>query len=159
MIADASIQQIVTAFEVNGMTAEEISQELYPEMDVVVIKTVLQQNSTVYAQKNKEALKKGEESDINEFEFEQIKRAMKGLAFSTSNEELKYKTLKFLWNEKKGRNDAALTVAKLQALRGAPQTNIFLLQEQVKKAKQLVAASREPVLLDVPSSTTEVATA
>lgn len=136
----AQSKEIVSMFEVCGMTPEQISDEV--GIELAVVKCCLKANSSAY---NETVLP---EHDITDAEFEQIKMGYKQLMFS-EDEKVRERALRFLWNEKKGRNEDKTMIANIGKM------NIIMFNERLNKARQarerfLSKNNSEPAI-DVPS--------
>lgn len=151
---DPAIEQIVSAFEIAQMTPEQIKQELFPDMELAVIKNALAQFSSVYAEQQKQlATKEGGvgQEDITDEEFSQIKRTLKQIALYGESEEVRARCCKYLWEEKKGRNEAK---AKIKALQQAPVVNIFTLSKHLEQARRALEVSKQKAI-DIVASPTQ----
>src|SRR5678810_1078305 len=134
---NATIQQIVSSHESLSMTPEQIQQELFPEMELAVIKHTLLQYSSLYKATNKHLEAAGMDGDITDDEFVAIKRTLKDIALHNESDELRARYCKYLWDEKKGRNDASLIAAKAKTkqLANAPTVNIIMLSKHLEQSK------------------------
>lgn len=110
---NAETQQIVKAYEVANMSPEEIHDSFCPDIEVETIKATLFQFSRKWKEengiKNVNGVLQTKEGvtleDVSDGEFEQIKAAYKDLALHSDSDEIRSRALKWLWNEKKKRND------------------------------------------------------
>ena len=140
-------QQIVTAYEDSGVTSLEDLCSIFSDFEPEAIKTVLLQYSTKYrrlhlaSSKNKDSDNIEKPEDITDDEFEHIKQSLKNLALNCPDDNVRARTLKFLWNEKKGRNDIDKSLKGLAAL----NINVNMLNDHLKQIK----AAKERAIIDV----------
>ena len=118
-----SNMEIIHMFENEGMSVEEIATAR--DYEVVAVKNILSIGSKQY----RDECKTSEEELISDAEARSIVEAMKGLGFSAENELVRFNALKYLFDEKKGRNDKKETQAV--------SLNVQLLNTELKKIKQL----------------------
>lgn len=157
---NATSQQIVSAHETLSMTPEEIQRELFPEMDPLVIKTILLQHSSLYQATNNRLEKAGVDADVTKEEVREFLNIIKDVARSSEVDETRAKCAKFLVNEGKGRNDAPLRAIELRSkeIAKGPTVNIFMLSKHLEQSKRALALAKErskqlnpasPSILDV----------
>ena len=135
-------EQIVTAFEVNGLEPEQIADAF--GLDVLAVKSVLLQNSSIYRKDSK----KDERLQFTEGEAEEMKTIILNIARYTEDDpNLQFKAAKFILEDKKGRLDAQATGKQMNQF----NFNVLRFEEQMKKA--LEARERtERKAIDVTSS-------
>lgn len=135
--------QIVASYEDHGVTIEEIAANFGFSEEAV--KILLGAKSSVYrAQVKAEVI-----PDVTDDDFDQVKAVMKSLLLS-DQPNVQLKAARFLWDEKKNRNDPAATKASM--LNGAV-ININVINEQMQKARVAVEraktkATQAPVLIE-----------
>lgn len=141
MLGNSDIQ-IKTAYEEEGMSPEEISQDMGYE--VVAVKAKLMQVSSKY--RSACGKEPEEESELN-FSDEQLKivtQEMFDLAMHTEDEHLKYKCLTYIRDDKKGRKDV---------VKATQQVPINLLQfNQFLNSSKNMAQQAIQNAIDVTSS-------
>jgi hypothetical protein len=129
----AGEQQIVTCFETLNLDPAQIADSL--GLDETAVKSVLVCRSNKYRMSLKYDQDMGGvkvDEDISDDEFQQIRQAALGIALNPDPEFIptKAKMIRFLWNEKKGRNN----VQKTQQM----SVSVYLLNDQIRKAKDAV---------------------
>jgi len=107
------------------MTTEQIAVEV--GLEEIAVKACLSSYSSLY---NDQMSSEKEEEDISDEEFAQIKMAYKQLMFS-EDDRVKEKALRFLWDEKKGRNKQKDTL-----ILNAGKINILAFNDRLIKARQ-----------------------
>lgn len=143
---NATNSQIVTLYEVENLPPEVIAEEL--SWEVAAVKAILLQNSLAYRKAtfpDKEG--HSEEPDITEEEFAQIKTALKNIALYGEDEATRARVLKFLFDEKKGRNINPATV-----IAQAPKLNITIINAQLQRARAAISRAKEQPLLSEQST-------
>lgn len=126
-----SPKQIIKLYEdADGLTPEEICLAC-PGLEIEAVKSALLNGSRIY----RERLKAKKEF-ITEDEHDLIKQGLMALAFSAENEHVKFRTLKYLHEEKTGRND-------VRALTGV-NINMNSLNVQLEEIKRLREESLKP---------------
>ncbi len=118
---------IVHQYDELGMTIEEIAEE-HPNLDPVGIKTCLTTFSLKYKQENSTP----DQPEITDDEHRLFMNSYKGLALGAEDEKVRERALKFLINEKKGRND----VIKKMVEDSNKQVNFFQVNQYLIKARQ-----------------------
>lgn len=130
--------QIVAAYE-GGMTIQQIAEDLCAseQFDETTIKTVLASFSSVYRNSidDKAITNENKAPDLTDTEFDDIKRVAKELALFAEDDNVRARMIKFLWDEKKGRNDAKLANAK-RGVKNLSIVNVRLFNEHLKQARQ-----------------------
>lgn len=145
----AGTQQLVEYYETYLPTIEEL-QSQFPDYEVESIKTVLAQFSSLYRKQLKESgkdKKLEKPDDISDDEFETIKAGLKNLAFSGEDEHVRARLLKFLWDEKKGRNNVVSSKSQTNI-----NVSVQLINNQIQRAKLAKAKALgqlPPVVVDV----------
>ena len=95
----AANEQIVSAYEVSGMSIPEIAAEL--ELDELAVKAVLLQNSNVF----RKECKKNVELNYNDDEAQEMKAIVLNLARYSEDERLQFRAAQYVLDDKKGRLD------------------------------------------------------
>jgi hypothetical protein len=141
-------------YEVNQMTIEQIAATT--GFEPLAIKATLAAYSPTYRkdisvqqsfQQTKSPVPSGAPptiaEDISDTDFELIRQAALGIALDTSNDYVptKARMLKFLWNEKKGRNN-------VNGLRGA-SVNILQFNDHIVQAARAVKDALGQTTVDV----------
>lgn len=138
---------LVVAYEVEGMSPEEISE--VEELEVSVVKNTLMQHSSKYKQENKSVSQEENTSGISESEYQDILNGVKQIALYEEQSHTKLKASLYLIEEYKGRNDAR---ARGTSKSGAPVVNInmgaALLNHHLRKAKEVSARIRQELLIE-----------
>ena len=136
-------QGIITAYEVCGLSPEEIAAQ--EDLEVESVKAVLLQFSVQYRKSftavTAVAIEKGEdvtlgapdpEPEITEVEYKAMWDAYKQLAMYSEVDSVRERALRFALEEKKGRNSA-----RIRALAGVSgNKNVLLLNQVLKKVKE-----------------------
>lgn len=118
-----SEHQVVSMYELGSMSPGDISEST--GYDLLAIKTTLASHSKIYrermeqtalvTQANGTVVPSRDEGDISDSEMAMIKSGILDIAFNAPEEQLntKFRALKFLFQEKKGRNNVA-TVSSIK---------------------------------------------
>ena len=146
-------KQVVTAFEDLGMSPEEIAQSEDFNMDLLTVKAILMQFSSLYRKesKNDAALQ------FSDGEAEECKDIILNIARYTEDEHLQFKAASFILNDKKGRLDDGRMLAKMRD-NPAILVNIHLtkaLQARERTVQKAVEIQSEKVLQTVESERAE----
>lgn len=120
-------EQIVTAFEDNNMTVEEIAEDF--DMDVLSIKTVLLQCSTRY----RKLARKEPELSFSQDEAIEMRNIMVQIAKYAEDPNLQFRAARYIYDDVKGRNDLDSGIKQVNI-------NVMTFNEQMQKA--LAAANR-----------------
>ncbi len=120
--------QIVAAYETCEVTPEEIAEQFGIELETVKI-------ALLQSPKYRESIKQGEEEDVTQDEYKAILHEYKSLAFSTRDDGVKEKSLRFLINEKKGRNSTNAALLKGSGV----VFNILQINASIAKTRQQLA--------------------
>jgi len=129
-------ETIKALYEDSELTPEEIAESLGVHPSVV--RLVLKGSSEKYTATDAKA-------DVTDAEFEAVKEATKQIAFDKDQAAfLRAQMLKFLWNEKKGRNDAKVGQV-------AANMNILILNEKLSSV-----VSRKQAALESPAQPIEL---
>lgn len=127
-------QRIRVMHEDLGMTPEQISED--GGIELVLVKSVLASIDPVFA--------KTIEEDISDGEYKQFLSTYKNLALGTDNPNVQERSLRWLMEEKKGRNEA-----RIKSLQEMGKVNVLLLQqafEQAKFAEQRALGNCKPII-------------
>jgi hypothetical protein len=139
---------IVTAFEVENISPEEISE--MEEIDLSVVKQILLQHSPSYRASlrdiNGVTISGSDESNgITKQEYEDILAGVKNMALYGDNEFSRLRSSLFLLDEYKGRNDARVRqnnqVRPINLKVGA-----LILNQHLQKAKAFKESKKERLL-------------
>lgn len=138
---NAENQQIVTLFEEVGMGPDEIAQS--EEMDLIAVKTILMQCSSLYRQESKQ--NKSLEFTVDE--AEEMKQILLNRARYSEDEHLQVKCAIFIINDKKGRLDGGRMLGQL----GNAVINFNMQMQKVQDARERTLKKAEEVkqLVDV----------
>jgi hypothetical protein len=130
-------QAIITAYEQEEMTVEEIS--VVRELDPVAVKACLAQSSAKYRKDC--GLEKDIESgnDFSEDDGRWAVRALIETGMSTDDDHLRTKIAMFVRDDKKGRREPARAF-------GGQQFNILMLNEQLAKVRGVAESIRGKLL-------------
>lgn len=132
---------IVTSYEVLELSVEDIAAQ--EGLEVESVKAILAGHSSLY----RERLRSDSATeDISNGEFEDIKSAMKQIALYGEQEGVRLKALRFLWDEKKGRNE----IKKDEGARNL-RVNVLIFNQQLKKIREVRSKVRDtqtPQILD-----------
>lgn len=140
-------ERIKTMYEDLGMTVEEIAGE--ENVDTSLVKTSLAASSHTYTEK----LKAGKEEDITDEEYKTYLTAYKELAIAGSEEypAIKERSLRWLMEEKKGRNEARIK-ALAQSHGLGTNFNVLVLQNALDasaKIKKKLQGKKKAELIEV----------
>lgn len=148
-----STQQIVTAYEVNGLEPEQIVIAFDGEYDILAIKSVLMQFSGKYRSVTKPELQAdgtkkevGFTDEDETFALSTIRR----LAEYAEDEHIQAKMAMYIREDKRGRRDAVKQVGQ-----GA-SGNIFLLQQFISKGNEALKFT-EKKAIDITSTSSKAA--
>lgn len=138
----AGNQEIITSYETLGMSPEDIAAEL--DLEVTAVKAVLFQNSSIY---RKDA-KTDETLQFTETEAEECKRIIMNIARYSEDENLQFRSARYVLDSKTGRLDAQKALPSVQF-------NVLNFNEHMKKA---IAAARniEQKAIEVSTSREDV---
>lgn len=145
-------QQVVALYELNAMSPEMIAEVL--GYDVLAVKSALSTHSRIYREAIKqEVLLAGGSNNlidiqqvtndsqegeiVNNEQFQQLKQAAINIALSSDDNvgaATKARMIKFLLNEKKGRNDVRGQVKNIH-------TNVILINQGLQQAKEAIRKS------------------
>lgn len=96
-------RQIVEAYEVEGLTPDQIASDL--DYDPTAVSLSLAQYSPVYQQKNKALVIAEEKPLFDDSHMNRARDIMSALMMNTDAPQVQFQAAKFVINEKKGRND------------------------------------------------------
>lgn len=144
-------QQVVALYELNAMSPEMIAEVL--GYDVLAVKSALASHSRIYRESFKQevllargassldiqqATNDSQEGEIvNNEQFQQLKQAAINIALSSDDNvgaATRARMIKFLLNEKKGRNDVRGQVKNIH-------TNVILINQGLQQAKEAIRRS------------------
>jgi len=140
----ASSQSLVTLFEVEGLSPEQIAQ--CEDVDLMSVKTILMQ----YSKKYRELMRKGGEEvkaqlDYTEDEQRDAKDVLHRIMLQTEDEHLQYKCATYIRDDGKGRKDKV----KIKGL----NLNLTLIQQAFQKANDCIEQSRQTShIIDIPAN-------
>ncbi len=139
----AVITQCKELYETSGLSVSDIAVEL--DLEPEAVKTILIQNSQIF---NKNlALDKETFTDVD---YEAAKEAMKSCLYSEESAVV-FRASQFIINEKKGRNDP------VKSIKTAGNFNVLIINNQMKRAKEAIAKSKNKRVIDVTSTSEEQA--
>lgn len=140
----AAIQQLKTAYEVNGMTIDEIAEE-FPSYDIAAIKAALANSSAKYRKDC--GLDKEAEEGLN-FTDDELRRVNQvifetAMTAETSDGNIDYKTrlaaATYIRDDKKGRKEAVRHIA-------GNTFNILSFNEQLQRAREMCAGAKQKLI-------------
>lgn len=125
-------QQIITLYDESGLSVEEIAQEL--DYEVVAVKAILSSYSEVYKSRNRKDTLTQEE-EITDDEKAELLRRMKSIALYSEDENVAARLCRYLYDEKKGRNNIQTIGAGIRGLNVTViNQTISLANNAIKKA-------------------------
>ena len=128
-------EQVITAFEVNGMSPEEIALDL--DLDLLAVKAILHQNSSDF----RKAAKDDDTLQFKTSEAEEMKAIILNIArYEEDDQHLKFKAAKFVLEDKKGRLDVGKEL-------GHNTFNFQINNFKEQMAKALQAAERTKAMI------------
>lgn len=119
-------QAIKTAFEVEDMTPQEISECM--NLDVVAVKSCLLNNSTLYRKLCNAAPEEEDTLNYNREEQQRIKDVIFDLAMGAENEKLRFEAAVYIRDDAKGRKDRNNNL---------PTTNVLVLNNILKQGREM----------------------
>lgn len=135
-----STQQIVTAYEDNGLSVEQIRAAFDNEFDEVAIRAVLSQFSGKYRSDNKLVEKKEEVPSFKESDEEAALQTIRNLMEYSDDENLRGRLAMYVREDRRGRRDA---VTKLGQGAGS---NIFMLQQFITKGNEALKVTEQKMI-------------
>lgn len=140
-----SSEQIVTAFEVNQMSPEEIASEF--DCEVAAVKSVLMQSSSLY----RKACKSDDSLTFTDDEARQALQAISNIVRYSEDEHLKLRAAIYIRDDKKGRLDVVKASTGLNINLIAVNDQMRRALDAVAKAKALSADRAKPIVdISVP---------
>lgn len=133
----AEHQAIITAYEQEGMTCEQIADTR--ELDLVAVKACLAQSSRKYRDDCGLNQEIESQEDFTKDDLRWATRALVETGMSTEDEHLRAKIAMFVRDDKKGRREPARVM-------GGQQFNILMLNEQLQKVRGVAEGIREKLL-------------
>lgn len=127
----SSNQQIVTAFEVNQMSPEEISEEL--GYDIVSVKAILMQCSSAYRKLCNVEPENESTFNFSDSDMQMSQDVIVQTAQYADDQQLKFKAACYIRDDKKGRKEIVSQMAKV---------NISVVQFNIDIQKALQAKER-----------------
>ena len=128
-----SNQAIVTLYEDNGLTPEQIAEA--QQYDVAAVKAVLMAHSVQY----RKALRNGEEDGFNNDEELRARQTIAHIAQYAEDDNLRLRASIYIRNDKKGRLDVAKKTNGLNI-------NITMLNQFIQQASKRVEESKQKVI-------------
>jgi hypothetical protein len=135
--------EVVTLFEAEGLTPEQIATDRGYDVEFVI--TTLMQFSRVYKE-NMRSIEKNK-ADVTDEEYEELLTSYKNLAKYSDDEHLREKALRFLINEKKGRNNVQVNPEAKSVV------NQILVFNQALEAARQALKPTEKVVKELSSPT------
>ena len=117
-------KQIVQCYEELHLDLQAIVEQ-FPDFDIAEIKTVLISYSTLYRHDIK--MSEGSNLDFKDDELAEVTRGIIELARNTEDENLKFRVLRYIRNDKKGRLDVMKNLTGLRI-------NVLEFNERFQKA-------------------------
>ena len=117
----AANQQIVTAYEDNGMSIAEIAEDF--EMEEFAVKAMLMQNSAVY----RKEMKQKPDMNFTDDEAVEMKNIIVSLARYSEDPLLQFRCAKYILDDKKGRLDVGNRMNQVNV-------NVITFNEQMERA-------------------------
>ena len=141
----AFIDQLVTAYEVNGLTPEQIVESIGEGLDVAAVKVALQQNSSKYRKACKIAEDDDEELNFSRQELLDVNKVIYEAAMTASYPDgsvdfkTRFNAAKYIRDDKKGRLEPAkaLKNGNGNTFNFLQQFNMSLQQAKEKAAKAI----------------------
>ncbi len=143
-----STQQIISSYEDNGLSPEEISEAFGGEFDLLAIKAILMQFSGKYREESKE---KKDGVGFTESDEEAAIRTINTLREYADDESLRGKMAIYIREDRQGRRDAVSKLAQ-NGMGG----NIIQFQVFLNKANAALKVTEQKAL-DIKSEVTKVA--
>jgi hypothetical protein len=128
-------QQIVECYETLDMSVSEIAAD--QSIDETVVKSVLLQCSQKYREETKLAIRSGHTDEDVERAFQIIRNT----AFYSEDEHLAFRAAESIIDEKKGRKDAVLKLAK-----NSRPINAYIFNVQFQKAAEAIKRAQHKVI-------------
>jgi len=139
----AAIEQIKTAYEINGMTPAEIAED--QALDVAAVKAALIQSSAQYRKASGIDLEAIDGLNFTDEELKRVNQVIFETAISaeTADGSIDYKTrlaaATYIRDDKKGRKEAARHIA-------GNTFNILSFNEQLQQARALVGGMKRKLI-------------
>ena len=130
-----AVAQILAMYERAALDIETISQEL--ELEPEAVKSVLMQHSSKF----RAAIKENLEQDFTKDDLGAVTKAIVDLAHSTEDENLKFRALKYIRDDAKGRKDK-VTATKFDSLK----VNVLVFNEALRKSKNVTNGGSEKLI-------------
>lgn len=124
----AELSTIKTAFENERMTPEEIAES--QDLELVAVKAALMQCSAKYRRECGQEPEEVDRLNFSNDDLARVNEVILELALSAEDPHLRFKAATYIRDDKKGRKEIAKQV-------GGMQTNIFMLNEQLAKMRQV----------------------
>ena len=124
----AKLSTIKTAFENERMTPEEIAES--QDLELVAVKAALMQCSAKYRRECGQEPEEVDRLNFSNDDLARVNEVILELALSAEDPHLRFKAATYIRDDKKGRKEIAKQV-------GGMQTNIFMLNEQLAKMRQV----------------------
>ena len=164
---NAGIQNIVTSYEILGMSPEEIASDSDMRLDVTAIKLALSHNSVQYRQDAQQRASEfvavemgvGETRQVDkatspvsslgfsDFEAQAVKSVIFDIALNDEiHPAIRLKSAIYVYDDFKGRNDVKAMADEVN------RSNIFEISKAILKAKQIISKVGKPAqetLVDV----------
>jgi hypothetical protein len=130
------------AYEMYGMSVDALADE--HSLEPTAVKALLLRHSRKYKENLQEEKEQegATEEDISRDEYKELIASYKELARFSDNEHIKERALRFLIEEKKGRNDRRAT----KAMVGDIEQNILIFNESIKKRRQIKSPKKVKTL-------------
>lgn len=131
-------QQVVAMYELGQMSPEEISEQL--QLELVAVRNCLMQHSRMFRESIKntgaaiQQQQPEEVQDVTDQDFQLLRSAALSIALGDADDvgaATKARMIKFLWNEKKGRNNTKGN--------SSVKANIFVLNQSIIQAREAVS--------------------
>ena len=142
----AFIDQLVTAYEVNGLTPEQIVESIGEGLDVAAVRVALQQNSSKYRKACEIAEDDDEELNFSRQELLDVNKVIYETAMTAAYPDgsvdfkTRFNAAKYIRDDKKGRLEPA------EALKGSNGNTFNFLQQfnmSLQQAKEKAAKAIE----------------
>ena len=124
----AELSTIKTAFENEQMSPEEIAES--QDLELVAVKAALMQCSAKYRRECGQEPEEVDRLNFSNDDLARVNEVILELALSAEDPHLRFKAATYIRDDKKGRKEIAKQV-------GGMQTNIFMLNEQLAKMRQV----------------------
>lgn len=133
-----ALTQIKTAYEVNGMSPQQIAEA--EDLDLAAVKGALMQGSSKYRKDCGLDVNEGDDGlNFTDEELRQVNRAIFELAMASEDEHIRTKNLHYIRDDKKGRKESARQL-------GNTTFNILQFNEQLQQARERATLVKQKLI-------------